>query len=76
MDTDREARRATQAIKLALTLIAEHDPELARMLSKTIETGQYLSYSPTSQAIPRYKPRRAKKTTPSPRKEPRGPDIV
>ena len=62
MDKDREARRVTRAIKLALRLIAEHDPELARVLSKTIETGQYLSYAPALQASPRRKFARGKKT--------------
>jgi len=59
---DREARRVASAIKLALTLIAEHDPELSRLLSQTIETGEYLSYSPASQVVPRRKSRRPKKT--------------
>jgi hypothetical protein len=58
---DREARRVARAIRLALRLIAEQDPELARLLSKTIETGQYLSYLPASQPSPRHKSRRAKK---------------
>jgi len=62
MDKDQDARRVTRAIKLALTLIGEHDPELARVLSRTIKTGQYLSYSPTSQPIPRRKSQRAPKT--------------
>ena len=62
MEQDREARRVTRAIKLALALIGEHDPELARLLSRTIKTGEYLSYSPTSQPIPRHKSQRAPKT--------------
>jgi hypothetical protein len=56
MGKDRDARRVTRAIKLALMLIAEQDPELARLLSRTIKTGEYLSYSPTSQPIPRHNP--------------------
>jgi len=42
----RERRRVTRVIKLALARIAEQDPELARLLSKSIKTGTYLSYSP------------------------------
>jgi len=46
-DTEKlERRRVTRAIKLALAAIAEKDPELARLLSKTIKTGRYLSYMP------------------------------
>jgi hypothetical protein len=62
MDKNREARRVTRAISLALALIAEHDPELARMLSQTIETGQYLSYAPQSKSSRQRKSARAKKT--------------
>jgi hypothetical protein len=55
MDKDQEARRVTRAIKRALALIAEQDPELARLLGETIKTGEYLSYSPASQPNPRRK---------------------
>jgi hypothetical protein len=61
MDKDQEARRATRAIKRALALIAEQDPELARLLGETIKTGEYLSYSPTPQLAPRLKLQTAKK---------------
>ena len=64
-DTEKlERRRVTRAIKLALARIAEKNPELARLLKETIETGQYLSYSPPSQESPSQKSRRAKKTRP------------
>jgi hypothetical protein len=59
-----ERRRVTGAIKLALSRIAEKDPELARLLSRTIKTGRYLSYSPASQPILGCNSDRAKKTPP------------
>jgi len=63
MDHDREARRVTRAIKLALSRIAEQDPELALFLRETIKTGAYLWYSPASALpTPPWKPPRAKKT--------------
>jgi hypothetical protein len=61
---DKETVRVSRAIALALKLIAEQDPELARSLSKSIETGQYLSYSPPSPASPRRKSRHPKKARP------------
>jgi hypothetical protein len=64
-DTEKlQCRRVTRAIKLALARIAQKDAELARLLSKTIETGQYLSYSPPSEESPARKSRRAKKPRP------------
>jgi hypothetical protein len=59
---DNEARRVRRAIALALALIAEQDPELARLLSKSIKTGQYLSYSSASPPDLRRKSQRAEKT--------------
>ena len=61
-----ERRRVTRAIKLALTLIAEQDPELGQLLGKSIKTGRYLWYSPASEPRPRRKSQRAKKTAPRP----------
>jgi hypothetical protein len=61
MGNDLDERRVTKAIKHALVLIAEEDPELARLLSESIKTGEYLSYSPGSQSASGRK-RRAKKT--------------
>jgi hypothetical protein len=60
-DKNQEKHRVTRAIEVALELIAEHDPELARLLSETIKTGEYLSYSPASQSTSRRKSQRAKK---------------
>jgi hypothetical protein len=64
MGKDQKERRVTRAIKAALELIAEEDPEFARLLSETIRTGEYLSYSPPSEESPPRKSRRAKKTRP------------
>jgi hypothetical protein len=61
-----ERRRVTRAIKLALTLIAEQDPELGRLLGKSIKTGRYLRYSAASEPSPSRKSQRAKKTPPPP----------
>jgi hypothetical protein len=67
-DETYERRRVTRAIKLALARVAEHDPELARLLSKTIKTGTYLSYTPVA---PLSAPRSKRATTPpSSRKSP------
>jgi hypothetical protein len=45
MNTEqRQRRRVSRAIKLALTRIAEKNPELALLLKETIKTGTYLSY--------------------------------
>jgi len=71
---DKETVRVSRAIALALKLIAEQDPELARSLSKSIETGQYLSYSPPSPASLRRK-LHGKKTRPRRGKKPRQPGI-
>jgi len=62
MDKHQDERRVTRAIKRALTLIAEQDPELARLLSETIKTGEYLSYSPASQPTSPRKSQRATET--------------
>jgi hypothetical protein len=62
MDKGRDAHRVARAIKLALALIAEQDPELARLLCKTIKMGEYLSYSLASQPTRPRRSRRAKKT--------------
>lgn len=55
MNNERhERRRVTRAIKLALSRIAEKDPELARLMSEAIETGTYVSYMPVKpQSAPR-----------------------
>jgi hypothetical protein len=57
-DMDQEERRVTGAIKRALAQIAQQDPELARLLSETISTGQHFSYSPALQASLRRKRKR------------------
>jgi len=44
----RERRHVTRAIKHAFALIGEHDPALATLFRETIETGEFLSYSPES----------------------------
>jgi len=63
MKRERHERRGvTRAIKLALTQIADQDPELGRLLSKSIKTGRYLRYSPGSAPSPGRKSRRARKT--------------
>jgi len=65
MKNERHDRRlVTRAIKLALTLIAEQDPELGRLLSKSIKTGRYLRYSPASEPSPGRKSQDAKKMPP------------
>lgn len=70
MNTEqRHRRRVTRAIKLALARIAEKNPELARLLKETIETGTYLSYSPAPQVSPRRKLRHGKENAASPGKE-------
>ena len=61
MGNDLDERRVTKAIKHALAVIAERDPELARLLGETIKLGEYLSFSPASQPIGR-KSQGAKKT--------------
>jgi hypothetical protein len=62
MNNERhERRRITRAIKVALELIAEHDAELAGFLSETINTGEYLSYSPGSEPTRSRKSQTAKK---------------
>jgi hypothetical protein len=66
---DKEARPVSRAIALALALIADQDRELAQLLSKSIESGQYLSYSPPP-ASPRRKPLHAKKPRPRRGKDP------
>jgi hypothetical protein len=68
---DKEARSVSRAIALALALIAEHDPELALLLSKSIETGQYLSYSQASPTSLTRKATAPKENAISPGKEPR-----
>jgi hypothetical protein len=70
MDKDHEARRVTRAIKLALARIAVQDPELAGLLSETIKTGEYLSYSPGLQPAPR---RRSQLTTKTPLQQAKNP---
>jgi hypothetical protein len=57
---DKDGRRVSRAIALALTLIAEQNPELARLLCETIETGEFISYSPLP-VSPQRKPQHAKK---------------
>jgi hypothetical protein len=69
-----ERRRVTRAIKLALTLIAEQDPELGRLLDKSIKTGRYLRYSPASEPRPSRKSQRSKENASSAGKEPLQPD--
>jgi len=44
--TERARQRAKKNIKTAVGRIAKHDPELGRMLSRSIRTGIYCSYSP------------------------------
>jgi hypothetical protein len=61
-----ECRFVTRAIKLALALIAEQDPELGRLLGKSIKTGRYLWYSPASEPRPSRQSQRAKKPPPRP----------
>jgi hypothetical protein len=56
MDKDGEARRVSRAIKIALALIAEQDPELARLIREAIETGMYLSYTPVKRRTAPRKP--------------------
>ena len=65
-----ERHRVTRAIKLALSLIAEQDPELGRLLSKSIKTGRYLWYSPGSQPRLSRKSQQAKNMPPRPGKKP------
>ena len=65
-----ERRRVTRAIKLALTLIAEQDPELGQLLGKSIKTGRYLWYSPGSQPRLSRKSQEAKNMPPRPGKKP------
>jgi hypothetical protein len=62
MGKDQEECRVTRAIKAALELIGEQNPELARFLRETIKTGEYLSYSPASKPTPRRKLPPATKT--------------
>ena len=57
MGTEKnQRRRVTRAIKLALTRIAEKDPELARLISESIETGTYLAYTPVKPQAATRKP--------------------
>ena len=49
MGKDQEERCVTKAIKAALELIAEQDPELAQLLRETVKSGEYLTYSPEPQ---------------------------
>jgi hypothetical protein len=65
----REQRRVTRAIKLAVALIAEHDPGLAELLRKTIKTGRFLSYSPEPGSAAMRKSAPAKATPPLPCKD-------
>jgi hypothetical protein len=62
MGNDLDERRVTKAIKHALAVIAERDPELGRLLGETIKLGEYLSFSPASQPTPGRKSQGAKKT--------------
>jgi hypothetical protein len=74
MNTEqREQCQVTRAIKRALVLIAKQNPELALLLEETIETGEYLRYSPASQPTPRRKSQRAKKKVLPTGKEPNKP---
>ena len=69
MDNYQEERRVARAIKAALKLIAEHDPELAQLLRETISTDEYLSYTPGSQPSLR-RSQAPKKTRPRQGKNP------
>lgn len=69
----REQRQVTRAIKRALVLIGKQNPELALLLGETIETGEYLRYSPASQPTLRRKSQRAKKKVAPTGKEPNPP---
>jgi hypothetical protein len=54
MNTEKsQSRRVNRAIKLALAPIAEKNPELTRLLERTIKTGTYLTYSPACGPSPR-----------------------
>jgi hypothetical protein len=70
MGNDLDERRVTKAIKHALAVIAERDPELGRLLGETIKLGEYLSFSPVSHPTPGRKSQGAKKRQPRPGKNP------
>ena len=76
MTRERHERRlVTRAIKLALTLIAEQDPELGQLLGKSIKTGRYLWYSPASEPRSEARIAASKENATSARKEPHKPGI-
>jgi hypothetical protein len=65
MNNERhERRRVTRAIDLALSNIAEQNPELARLLRERIKTGAFLSYTPvvSPPALPKCASEPEKKT--------------
>jgi hypothetical protein len=45
-DPRKEAERVARAIDAAIERVSERDPILGRILRETIETGDYLSYTP------------------------------
>jgi len=49
---ERARVSVTQAIKAAIERIAKNDPELGRMLARTIRTGNFCSYVPDSHRQP------------------------
>jgi hypothetical protein len=70
MGNDLDERRVTKAIKHALAVVAERDPELGRLLGETIKLGEYLSFSPASQPTPG---RRSQLTTKTPLQQAKNP---
>ncbi len=44
--SERARINVTRAIKIALERIAEHNPALAALLTKSIRTGAFCSYTP------------------------------
>jgi hypothetical protein len=50
--SERARINVTRAIKVALERIAEHNPELATLLTSSIRTGTFCSYTPDS-CLPR-----------------------
>ena len=63
----RDRRRVTRALKVALARISEHDPTLGSTLREAIETGQFFSYSPKGAAFRRKLKRRGVTTIPEPK---------
>lgn len=49
-DVERARTSATRSLRYALSRIAEHHPELARHLDRTVETGTYFVYAPDPRA--------------------------